>query len=511
MNHQKAPASFAALLAVSALFASITLAQTQKPTPASLTAPAQGGAAQPSNAGNIIAIVNNQPLTRADLDPKAREFINGIDKAIADARRRALDEQINRFLLEAEAKKRGVSVEQLYETEILKRVNDPSDAEIKAVYDQNRAQIGAELETVRPQIIAYLRNDRERQLTAELATRLRASYPVTMGASDVNAPNLAPAAILATVAGRPITGELLNERVKPVVYDLRLKAYEAERQAVEFKINDTLSAAEAKRRNVTLEELYRAEVAGKMQPVTDAEVAKFYEANKARIKGDLASTRADIAAFLEQQKGQQLVSEFFARLRAGVSTRVLLVEPEPPVLSIGTEGAAARGDVNAPVTIVEFTDFQCPACGATYPVIEEALKPYGNRVRFVVRNYPLPQHAQAFKSAEAAVAAKEQGKFFEYVAVLFKNQTALDIASLKKYASDLGLDRARFDAALDGGAHAAVVRRDIADGDKYGVNATPTLFVNGVKLNDLSQTAIKEAVDRALAPKGRAAPGRAAN
>jgi protein-disulfide isomerase len=98
---------------------------------------------------------------------------------------------------------------------------------------------------------------------------------------------------------------------------------------------------------------------------------------------------------------------------------------------------------NAAVTIVEFTDFQCPACAAMHPVLEEVLKSYGNKVRFVVRDFPLNQHEWARKAAEAANAANAQGKFFEYIAVLFKNQKALDVPSLKKYASDLGLDRAR--------------------------------------------------------------------
>ena len=138
-----------------------------------------------------------------------------------------------------------------------------------------------------------------------------------------------------------------------------------------------------------------------------------------------------------------------------------------PVQNISVDDDPARGEANAPVTIVEFTDFQCPACAAMHPVLEEVLKSYGNKVRFVVRDFPLNQHECARKAAEAANAANAQGKFFEYIALLFKNQKALDVPSLKKYASELGLDRARFDAALDRGVYAAEVqerrhrRRDV--------------------------------------------------
>ncbi|HEU4933633.1 MAG TPA: thioredoxin domain-containing protein, partial [Pyrinomonadaceae bacterium] len=122
---------------------------------------------------------------------------------------------------------------------------------------------------------------------------------------------------------------------------------------------------------------------------------------------------------------------------------------------------------------------------------------YGNKVRFVVRDFPLNQHENAHKAAEAANAANAQGKYFEYITVLFKNQKALDVPSLKKYASDLGLDRTRFDAALDRGTYASEVRKDITDGELYGVGRTPTIFVNGVQLRVLSADGLRSAIDRA--------------
>jgi protein-disulfide isomerase len=137
-----------------------------------------------------------------------------------------------------------------------------------------------------------------------------------------------------------------------------------------------------------------------------------------------------------------------------------------------------------------------------HPVLEEVLKSYGNKVRFVVRDFPLNMHEWARKAAEAANAANAQGKFFEYISVLFKNQKALDVPSLKKYASELGLDRARFDAALDRGVYAAEVKKDIEDGEMYGVGSTPTIFVNGVQLRILSAEGLRAAIDRAAgAPK----------
>jgi protein-disulfide isomerase len=134
------------------------------------------------------------------------------------------------------------------------------------------------------------------------------------------------------------------------------------------------------------------------------------------------------------------------------------------------------------------------------------LKSYGNKVRFVVRDFPLSQHEFARKAAEAANAANAQGKFFEYITILFKNQKALDVPSLKKYASELGLDRARFDAALDRGVYAAEVKKDVEDGEMYGVGSTPTIFINGVQLRILSAEGLRAAVDRAAGSQKTGSP-----
>lgn len=445
-----------------------------------------------------LAVVNGQPITLNEIDPKVREVISNLNTDIAGARRNVLEAEVNRLLLDMEAKKRQTTAEQLYEVEVSSHITSPTEAEIKAVYDANRDQIGAaDLATVSPRIVAYLRGQQEQKLAADLATRLHASNTVVMGA-DINAPNLALGAVLATVDGHAITLETLNERLKPVVYKLRLNAYELEETAVNRAINDMLLIAEAKRRNIGPEDLIRTEITDKAHHPTDADIAKFYEENKARIKGDLAPQRAAIAAYLEQQEQERLETALATRLRAGASVRLLLAEPVPPVQTISAGNSPSRGDTNAPVTIVEFTDFQCPACKAMHPVLNETLKSYGNRVRFVVRNFPLEQHANARKAAEAAGAANAQGKFFEYIAVLFENQDALDVPSLKKYATQLGLDRARFDADLDKGVYAAQVRRDVADGEMYGVDSTPSIFINGVRLRDLSAEGLRAAIDRAL-------------
>jgi protein-disulfide isomerase len=466
-----------------------------QPTPAQKTA-----AATAAPTPGALAVVNGQAITLADLDPKVREVVEGFETNMPNLRRDALDARINTLLLENEAQKRKVTGEQLMDAEVNNLIKEPTEAEIKAVYDANRQQIGnADISTVRPQIANYIRGQAGQRLAQDLITRLRSSHSVVKGAADVNAPNLAPTAVLATVDGRAITASEFEERLKPFVYKLRREVFEAEARAVDMRINQILLEAEAKKRSLTPENLFKAEVADKVKEPTEAEVAKFYEDNKARIQGDLASLRPDIANLLKNQQINRLEGELAQRLRTGAGLQIFLTEPVQPVQKISVDDDPARGDKAAPVTVVVFTDFQCPSCAAMHPVIDESLKAYGNRVRLVVRDFPLAMHAQARKAAEAANAANAQGKFFEYINVLFKNQSALDVASLKKYATDLGLDRAKFDAALDSGQYAAEVSSDVADGEAYGVDATPTIFINGVRLINLTPEGFRTAVDRALA------------
>jgi protein-disulfide isomerase len=400
-----------------------------------------------------------------------------------------------------EAKKRRVTSQQLYDLEVTKKISEPTPAEIKKFMDENRDQFeGGDAATVSPQVAAFLHGQRESRLSEEFVRRLRTSTPVVMGV-DLGTPNLAPDVVVATVGGRPILAGLLNERLKPIIYSLRIDVYETERKRAEQMVDDLLLVDEAKRRNIAPEDIIRSEISEKVHPPTEAEVSKFYTENKKRINGELDTVRNQLVNYLQDQEQQRLEKGLSDRLRKGADIRWLIAEPPQPVQAVSTDDDPSRGDVNAPVTMVEFTDFQCPACSAMQPVLEEVLKSYGNKVRFVVRDFPLNQHANARKAAEAADAANAQGKFFEYTALLFQRQNALDVPSLKKYATELGLNRARFDAELDGGAYAAEVKHDVDDGEIYGIESTPTIFINGVMLRTLSADSLREAIDRAAKPQ----------
>ena len=137
---------------------------------------------------------------------------------------------------------------------------------------------------------------------------------------------------------------------------------------------------------------------------------------------------------------------------------------------------------NYKVTLIEYSDFQCPACAAYEPVIEQLLKDFPNELRLVYRHFPLSIHENAESAALAAECSKEQNKFWEYHDKLFQNQQSLDIASLKKYATDLKLETKQFNDCLDNKKYQSIVQQDLQDGAAVGVSGTPTFFVNGIPM-----------------------------
>lgn len=449
-----------------------------------------------------IAIVNNQELTTNDLDEHTRQAVAELNTKLAQVRQDALTAEITSRLLEVEAAQRKLTADQLYDAEIASGITAPTDGQIEAEYRANRQRYGDyELWLVRDGIEGQLRDAHEKKLLADWTTKRQHKVHL-IKTVDINDPKLKPQTVLATVGQYKVTFDSLNERLKPRIFESRRQTYETEKAALDKAINNLLLNAEAKRKSLKPEDIIRAEITDKMHEPTEEEVKQYYQANSWQFT-DLPSSRTKIVTQLKRLEQERLEKALNEHLRAGASIRILITAPEPPVQNISTKGSPAHGNAAAPVTVVEFGDFQCYACGQMHPIVDQALKSYGDKVRYIFRQYPLSMHLKARVAAEASLAAQAQGRFWEYSNLLFQNQRALDVPSLKKYAIELGLDGPRFNRALDERQFAAAVRRDLREGEIHGVDivGTPTYFINGKRLptSSYSLEGIKKAIDEALA------------
>src|SRR6185369_10678846 len=449
-----------------------------------------------------LAIVNGVTITARDIEKSTGESVRNLQRQVVDARKRELDLMINSRLLDLEAKKRGVSTTKLLETEVVAKVIAPTPIEVRAFYDQNKTRIDSEFDSVKDEILGYLTDERQRNEAKNFADGLRAASNTTVKVAQATPPRNESerAQVLATVNGENITAGDVEESLQALIFDVQEQVYASRKNELDLSINDTLLTQEAQKRKITTNALLDAEV--KPKAVTEDQARTFYEQNKERVSGEFAQTKDAIISYLQQTELRLAERAFVEKLRAAASIQTFLTVPQSPVFKISTKDQPSLGNTNAAVTIIAFTDYQCPSCAAIHPALERLVKESGDKVRLVARDFPLSQHADAFKAAEAAEAAREQGKYWEYVDILLQNQSSLSVEKLKSFATQLGLDRDRFDAALDSRKFADLVQSDIDDGVRLGLKGTPSLFINGRRMNAKSYEELKESVDAALKSSG---------
>jgi protein-disulfide isomerase len=326
-----------------------------------------------------------------------------------------------------------------------------------------------------------------------LASVLIAATAATAGAADDGA--------LATVGTKTFTRAEIEARVKPKLIEIEAQKYEVLREGLDEAIAEELFKLEAAARKVSTAQLEKDEIDAKVPAPSDAEIQKLYDDNKEELQGQtLEQVKPQIVEYLKAEKGQARRQAFITELKAKYKTVDKL---QPPKVEVATAGRPERGGgAKAPITIIEFSDYQCPFCKRGEDAIQKVYETYGDKVRIVFRDYPLPFHPQARPAAEAAACAHAQGKFWEYNKKLFANQQALADENLKAYAKDLGLDTAKFDECFAKKAHSAAIDKDLADGAAAGVNGTPAFFINGRSLSGAQPfEKFKEVIDQELAAK----------
>ncbi len=293
-----------------------------------------------------------------------------------------------------------------------------------------------------------------------------------------------PDMVVATYSGKNVTLKEVDKLVAGQLKDLEKKKFEQRQQAIQGFIVQELVKERAQKAGLTEEVWVQQNVEGKVEPVSDEEAKKFFDELTAQGRippGTMfeGPVKMQIVQALSGKKREESMAKIFGDMMKEAKVEVLLQEARVQVEAKGP----TRGPADAKVTIVEFSDFQCPYCSRAEESVDQVMTNYAGKVRIVFRHYPLPFHKEAPKAAEASACADEQGKFWDMHKVLFKNQGKLMPDDLKGHAAAIGLDAGKFTECLDSGKMKAVVDADKAEGEKAGVNGTPAFFINGIPLS----------------------------
>jgi protein-disulfide isomerase len=298
------------------------------------------------------------------------------------------------------------------------------------------------------------------------ATEGTSASPVSSGGSGPNT-------ILATIGDHPVTQGEVDSKVAPQLYDLR-------KQALDEIINNYLLQQAAKKAGLKPDEYIDRQI----PRVTDQEAQQFYTQNKAQIDAhtgghSYSEIKPRLIPALQRQRDREGQEQLFQKLRAENHVSVLLTAPR---VNIASAGHPSSGAASAPVTIIEFSDFQCPFCRAAENSLKEVRQKYGDQVKLVYMDFPLGFHPHAMDAARAARCAADQDKFWQFHDALFLDQKKLDPDSLKQTAAKIGLDSNKFNSCFTSDKHDAGIRKDMAEGNSLGVTGTPTFFINGRQL-----------------------------
>ena len=330
------------------------------------------------------------------------------------------------------------------------------------------------------------------------------------GPATAQSPSSRPGedSVLATIGTDTITVADLRERAGSELDQIEAQYLRARSQAIETALHAMLREqvleAEARRQGKSVMDLILAEAGAAGLEPSEVEIATWYQENQARVGGrPLEQIRPQVALFLRNERRKAAEERLEQRL---YRDRQVVVLFEPYRLAFNNEGAPSLGNPNAPVTLVEFSDFQCPFCARFAPTLKEIASTFGDQVHIVYRQLPIPSiHDNALKAAEASLCAHDQNKFWQMHDLMFDEPDRLTIPELKEKARRVGLNQETFDSCLDSGKHAGTVQKDMEEGRRAGVTGTPALFINGEHLAGGAAPfdVVAAAIRRELARVGR--------
>jgi protein-disulfide isomerase len=334
--------------------------------------------------------------------------------------------------------------------------------------------------------------------TLFLSLILAPSLPVLRAA---DAPDTS--AVIAKVGDQNLTEDQMRKDLGNSLFQAENNVYNVKKSWIDKKTKDILFDQAAKKAGLSRKDWENQQMGSKLTPPTPPEIDQIIQrmvpaGQQPTDPTKVAELKKQAADYLLNQKKTQAENQLYQTVSAGQPIQILLVKPEAPHIEITYgEKNPVKGPKNAAVTVVEFTDFQCPWCKKSQENVQAVEKTYGDKIKFVDRMFPLSMHPHAMPAAEAAFCAKEQGKYWDFRDKLFQSSPQLEEADFKRIAKEVGLKEKKFDACLASHKYAADVQADIADGTRYGVQGTPSFFVDGVQTNfPQLEDAVKDALSK---------------
>jgi len=295
---------------------------------------------------------------------------------------------------------------------------------------------------------------------------------------------LPPDTVVATVGGEPLLAEALGANARDAERDaLHTYCREVHRireSTTRRAIDDQLLAKAAAAAGTTTDQLLRTTIDAKVTPPTDEEIAAFYEKNRSEKTPPLELVKDQVSEAIVKERSQAAFTAFIGSLRADADIQLKLPDVRPPAQDLqAADHSATFGPKDAKLTIVEFSDFECPYCSKAAEGVAAVKERFGDQVHFAYRHFPLSFHPGARPAAEYSQCANEQGKFWAMHDEIFANQRSLDPEHLRTMAKDVGVDLGKLDECLASGRAAKQVEEDMAKAQQVGVRGTPSMYFNG--------------------------------
>jgi protein-disulfide isomerase len=307
--------------------------------------------------------------------------------------------------------------------------------------------------------------------------------------------------VAASIGGEPILEKDLVKGIESDLYEAEMKVYEIKFAKLQGMLLEKFMAQDSDKKNLTNDEFLDKFIAKNIK-VTDADVEKFIKDRQIPKEQVNPEIKTRIVEFLTVEAKKVAVEKWITEKTKKNPVEIYITKPSLPVFEVNAGDAPFKGNSDAKVTIIEYSDFQCPFCSKGAVVVKDLEKKYGNKVKIAFKHFPLPFHAQARIAAEASMCANEQDTklFWKMHDAMFADQTKLDKDNLIATAKKVGVKEAEFKTCLESGKFKAKIDADVAEGTAVGVKSTPTFFVNGKLISGAQPIEVfAEVVDAELA------------